>query len=74
MFPEEVMLKAGTLRLNRGQPDKERGDNAPSRGIAMSKGVESGTLVPPGNVGKAHWLEHSKQGEGGKKLTFQLAP
>lgn len=34
----------------------------------MSKGVESGRLVPPGNIRKAHWLENSEQGEGGKTI------
>lgn len=42
MVPEEVMLNVEILRLNRGELEKERGDNVPSRGIAMFKGVELG--------------------------------
>lgn len=40
----------------------------------MFKGVESGRLVPPEDFRKAHWLEQSEQGEGGKKIRLYLAP
>lgn len=53
---------------------EREGTMLPAEGLPCSKVLNQGVLVPPEDFRKAHWLEQSEQGEGGKKIRLYLAP